>query len=761
MHVTGNSRHWGALSVMACSGLMFEGAAWAEERKRNGQAATLAPINIEETVPEDITDVPGAAVTLFDTDFDEKQPYTLMDGLDYAAGIRTVYDDVLGRRSGIGIRGAPTRRSRKTLLLEDGVPINASTYIDPSAHYTPPIERLERVDVLKGAGHVLHGPLNNHGIINFRNKQPTETPETTVKLGAGSQGTFKRHIMHTRTDGPVGTVFAYTGMNADGAFDIESFQYDDFFARADWEINEAHDLGFSFTYFRERSDYDESNLLPAEYARAPYSKRDRFDQQYNNISVDYFKYDLTHDWQATDQFSISSRFFHTDLHRPRFTVEPDEVDVVNGTPDFSPGGYEDPAFVFNPGDSGVMIGRDRRYKTYGVESRFQYADIQALGIEHTLQWGARYEWHDFTDREPVGRTGELLDENNRGRVGLGIFEPTTGEGSSRTEYEADAVSGFVQDAMRMGDFVVTPGVRVERYTQEREVVIDDSEPGTPREKDENTLVLPSISVLYDGFEQSQLFANVGRGYTPAFARTAEEFPLEPETGINSQIGFRTTALRGISLEGAVFYNRIKDTVVQEPITIDGENLVINAADSHSYGLDLAGRIDSQAFYSATPYNVFSELAYNYTEAEFTSGDIDGNDVPQVPAHVGTFTLGVGHRAGWQVSASLHYYDSFFADSANTPTVTVADEDGNPIDPANPSRPNGSIEIREPAVLGEVPSHTLLSARATYDLPDTTLADTTVWIQGRNLTNKQFISDYVNGIRPGPERTVVVGFTSRF
>ncbi|WP_123591020.1 TonB-dependent receptor family protein [Salinisphaera orenii] len=755
---TVRSRNWGAVSVMACSGLMFEAVpVFAEERKRG----MLAPINVEETVPTDITETPGAAATLYDDELEEKQPYTLMDGLDYAAGVRTVYDDVLGRRSGIAVRGAPTRRSRKTLLLEDGVPINGSTYIDPSAHYTPPVERLERVDVLKGAGHVLHGPLNNHGIVNFRNKQPTETPETTIKLGAGGQGTFKRHIMHTRTDGPVGTVFAYTGMNADGSFDVEDFQYDDFFASADWAINDRHDLGFSFVYFRERSHYDESNLLPAEYDRSPRSKRGRFAQRYNNISVNYFKYDLTHDWRPTDRLSISTRLFHTDLERPRFTVEPDEVDVVDGSPDFSRDGYEDPAFFFERGASGVMIGRDRTYKTHGAESRFQLTDLEALGAEHTLQWGVRYEWHEFSDREPVGGTGELLDESNRGRAGIGVFEPTTGEGSSLTEYDADAISGFVQNAIRIGDVTLTPGVRVERYTQEREVIFEDSEPGSPREKDDNTLVLPSISLLYEGFEETQLFANVGRGYTPAFARTAEDFPLEPETGVNSQFGFRTTAIRGTRLEGAVFYNRIQDTVVQEPITIDGDNLVVNAADSYSYGLDLSARIDSRAFHLDSDYNVFGELAYNYTRAEFTSGDLDGNDVPQVPNHVGTFTLGLEHRTGWRVSASLHYLDSFFAGSGNAPTLTVADEDGNPIDPDNLARPTGSVEIREPAVLGEIPDHTLLSARASYDLPDTGFADTTVWIQGRNLTDKQFITDYVNGIRPGPERTVVVGFTSRF
>ena len=47
---------------------------------------------------------------------------------------------------------AADRVAACAVLLEDGTPINFSSYLDPSSHYTPPIERLESVDVLKGAG---------------------------------------------------------------------------------------------------------------------------------------------------------------------------------------------------------------------------------------------------------------------------------------------------------------------------------------------------------------------------------------------------------------------------------------------------------------------------------------------------------------------------------------------------------------------------------------------------------------------------------
>ncbi len=715
------------------------------EPPRTNGIVQLPPINVEGSLPDQIELTPGAASRLTDEQIDALRPYTLHDALDFIPGLRHIDDDALGRRSSIGVRGAPSRRSRKTLLLEDGVPINASTYLDPSAHYTPPVERLQSVDVLKGAGHVLHGPLNNHGIVNFINQRPTLTPETTLELGAGDLGTFKRHAMHTRTDGALGTVFSYTGMDADGVFDIEETQFDDFYASADWAISQRQKLRFSATYLRERSNYDESNLTPIEFDLAPRRKRDRFAQEYNTIAVDYQKYALVHDVQFSDRLSMSTSLFATDIDRPRFTVDPDEIEL-DALPDFV---YEDPEREFVRGQSGVMISRDRQYNTYGVDSRMQLSDAQAFGLRHDLQWGVRFERHFLDNAESFGDVGEVLSVGNRGHY----FGENDFEEAMLEKYQASAVSGFFQDTMHFGKLSITPGVRVEHYTQSKELKFEADTFINERETDDNTLVLPSISLLYEASERTQVYGNIARGYTPAFARTAEEFPLEPETGINTQLGFRSAPSRALRVEGAVFYNVIHDTVVQEPYTIDDENLAVNAEDSVAYGFDLGIRWGLAPGDTASGFAPFADLAYNYTRAEFTDGDLDGNRIPEVPENAGSLTLGLAHRSGFEISATASHFGSFFTDLANTRDLVLADEDGVPLQPGD------AVEIREPAVLGEVSSHTIYSARASYAFGRKPM--TTIWLQGRNLTDKLYVTDHANGMRPGAERSVMAGVTMRF
>ncbi|RHW22122.1 TonB-dependent receptor family protein [Pseudomonas jilinensis] len=680
------------------------------------QPLQLPSMDVRSLVPSEVQGMPGAANLLSRETLDTYKPYSLHDAFDFVPGVRTIDDDVLGLRSGIGIRGAPPRRSRKVLLLEDGTSINNSAYLDSGAHYTPPMQRLEQIEVLKGAGQIVHGPLNNHGIINFRNLKPTATPQTKVELGAGNQDTRQVHLMHRRTEGPVGMVFAYTGQEADGTFDVEEHEFDDFYAALQWQVNERHQLATSATYFRERSQgYDESNLSLAEYRNKPRSKRQLDEaREFNNISVDYYKLDLTHNFQLSNDVRLSSKVFATELDRPRFQTR--------GT---------------SPREGGVMEGRDRRYHTLGADSRIDIGNLHALGLEHRLQAGLRYEKHRFADRRPVGRPGEYLKESNRGNV----YARAGVDGYTRdgrlVSYDAEAVSGFIQNTLSWGDWAITPGLRYETYNQYKKT---NFRPGSSaegsRDKDSNSLWLPGISLLYSGFNATEIYAGIHRGYAPASART-DDFPLTPETGINSQIGVRSHALRGVSLDAAFFYNRIKDTLIRDSVDSFGDALFINAANSHVHGLDLGARIDSDAFYNS-PYNLFAELALNFTKARFSNGPLKGNQVPEVPTRVGSLTLGVEHAAGWQLSVTASHFGAFYTDIENTRALDVTGSEDD---------------------AGRVPGRTLWSARASYQLP--TRLDTTLWLQGRNLSDKLYIADIQEGIRPGAPRTVVGGVTFRF
>jgi Fe(3+) dicitrate transport protein len=670
----------------------------------------LPPVHVSVVVAEQVTHTPGAAAIFGLADYQQLRPYTMHDVLDFVAGVRTIEDDILALHPGIGVRGAPPRRSRKTLLLEDGVPINLSSYLDAGSRYTPPMERLERVEVLKGAGQLIHGPLNNHGIVNFRNRRAGPEPETTFEVSGGELHSFRRHALHSRRIGPTGMVFAYTGMNADGTFDVETHQFDDFFGSVEWEVDSRHDVAASLTHYRMRTDgYDESNLTPAQFALHPRGKLVLGEgREFNNTAVDYLKGALVHDYDAGGWLRLSTRLFATELDRPRFQTR-----------------------GVAPTSGGVMEGRVRTYRTGGIESRFEFGQFDGLGATHAIQAGLRHERHAFDDARPVGRPGEVLNERQRGNV----FAVAGVDGYTRngrlTTYGAMAFSGFVQDAVRVRDWLLIPGVRLESYTQTRAI---DFWPGNAdeggSESDRHTLILPGVSALYHGFGETQVYAGLHRGYAPASART-EEFPLEPETGVNGQVGVRSTALRGISLDLAAFYNRIRNTLIRDHVDSFGDALFVNSADSRVYGLDVGVSVNSAA-YTVSSMGLFGQLAYNYSRSEFTTAALAGNRVPEVPEHAGSVTFGVEQGERWQVSATVSHFGQFYSDKENT------------------------LELQADG--GLVPSRTLLSARVGYSLP---MAPATLWVQGRNLTDRLYISDVQDGLRPGAPRSIMGGVNVTF
>ena len=737
--------------IALAAALMAAGSPWsapaaAQETAESAtaeEAVKLAPVLVEGTFVGPIENTAGTARQLTAETIEELKPVTLHEALRSVPGLRMIDDDIAGRRSGIGLRGAPSRRSRKVLLLEDGVPINASPYLDSSAHYTPPLQRLQNVEVLQGTGHVIYGPLNNHGIVNFRSLSPTTTPQTKIEFGLGNDDNFQRHASHTRTIGDLGIAVAYTGANADGAFDVDKSQFDDFYAELEYQLSKSQSVEFSITRMLEDSHYDESNLTPVEYALAPRRKLGRFGQQYNTMAVDFSKYDLKHQWNG-EHITLSSRLYSTRTDRRRFTVDPEAVSV-DALPAFV---YDDPEYQFEPGVSGVMVSRSRLYENYGAETR-AVVDFQTGSIGHELSFGVQAMRSLFDDGRSYGAVGEVI---SKGNPGSNFGEVELAE-ARLDKYQSTAIAGYIQDAVQVGDLQITPGVRVEHYTQHRERRFTGAEFEFDGERDDRLLALPSLALLYTGVERTQIFANIARGYTPAFARSADEFPLKPETGINSQIGFRHKLASGLNVEGAAFYNLIYDTVVQLPYTVDDANIVVNSADSRSLGFDFGLNYETPAI-GGSNVRAYSSVSYSYARSTFTEGELDGNRVPETPLHAGSITVGLRGGERWNVSLTVNHFGSYFSDLLNTRDFVLANEDREPVQAGD------SVEIREVVVLGRVPSNTLLSARIGYTLPWSG-PKTELWVTGRNLTDKLYIVDIENGIRPGAARTVIGGVTVRF
>ena len=109
------------------------------------------------------------------------------EALEYVPGINGFSDDGIGNsRINIGIRGINPRRTSRTLVLEDGIPIQPALYVYSSMYYNPPIERVGEVEVIKGSSSIQYGPQTMGGVINYVTHRPREEFGGRVSVTAGA-----------------------------------------------------------------------------------------------------------------------------------------------------------------------------------------------------------------------------------------------------------------------------------------------------------------------------------------------------------------------------------------------------------------------------------------------------------------------------------------------------------------------------------------------------------------------------------------------
>jgi Fe(3+) dicitrate transport protein len=141
-------------------------------------------IDVVGSSSEDISKLPGSVAVLHKEDLQQMQPLSVQDALKAVPGVTVREEEGYGFIPNIGMRGLNPNRSQKLLVLEDGVPVAPSLFLANESYYSPRIERMESIEVLKGAAGLRYGPTTIGGVINYKTKQGIEGAEVTAKAGS-------------------------------------------------------------------------------------------------------------------------------------------------------------------------------------------------------------------------------------------------------------------------------------------------------------------------------------------------------------------------------------------------------------------------------------------------------------------------------------------------------------------------------------------------------------------------------------------------
>jgi Fe(3+) dicitrate transport protein len=662
--------------------------------------------------------VPGSFDEITSDVLAASRVFTTSEALRKVPGVTVRDEEGLGLRPNIGIRGLNPTRSTKVLLLEDGVPTAFAPYGDNASYYHPPIERFDRIEVLKGSSQIAHGPVTLGGVINYITPEAPLRPAAALSLTGGTRGYASLGVSAGGTWARTGLFVQGVRKVADGARDNVHTSLTDVMVKAARAFGATQQVSVKGNYYGEDSQVTYSALRESEYAADPRQN------PFANDAYDGDRVGLSATYRALvwSRMAFTGTAYTSSFGRDWWRQSSNSNQRPNDASDPACGG------MANLDTSCGNEGRLRDYRLAGVEAR---AGVSfEAGIAQETDAGVRLHGELQNRRQengatPRARSGVLVEDNER---------------------TADAVAAFVQHRLIAGAWTVTPGVRVERvaYTRANRLVGVSGRANL-------TEVIPGIGVSYGPSPDSTVFAGVHRGFAPPRAEdvvnnaTGGSVDLDPERSWNYEIGGRARVGRGIRVDGAVFRLDYENQIVPASLAGGVGAALTNGGETLHQGVEVGADGDWRLL-RGSAHDVYVRIALTWLPvAEFMgvrfssvpgwSGvSVSGNRLPYAPEIAGSFTAGYRHQLGLDVQIEAQHVGEQFADDLNTIAGT---DDGQ---------------------RGLIPAYTYWNLAASLRIPGTSGA---LYLAVKNLADGTYIVDRSRGILPGHPRLVQVGTSWKF
>lgn len=669
---------------------------------------------------EALASIPGSADVVDKKTLENSRVFTTSEALRKVPGVNVRDEEGLGLRPNIGIRGLNPTRSSKVLLLEDGIPLAFAPYGDNATYYHPPIDRFERIEVLKGSGQILYGPQTVGGVINYITPLPPARPGGSVALTGGNRDYFNGRFNYGGTWGGNGLLFDYVRKQGDGARDNTHSELNDANVKAVLGLGANQALTLRGNFYSEDSNVTYSGLTEAEYAANP--RQNPFKNDFMNAKR--YGASATHEFVFNDNVILTTNLYGSIFQRDWWRQSSNSGQRPNDSADAACGG------MVNLNTTCGNEGRLRDYYTWGVEPRL-HVNHNLFGVRSEADMGVRahYETQErlqMNGNTPNSRTGSIVEDNER---------------------KNQAYSAFVQNRFLIESWTVTPGVRVESINYERTNRLANGGAGASGKTD-LTQVIPGIGATYNPVKNATLFVGAHRGFAPprtedVVSNTGGTVDLGAEKSWNYELGVRSQPRAGISAEATLFRMDFQNQIIPASVAGGAGAALTNAGETLHQGAELGLRLNSGEMMDS-PHNVYLQAAYTYLPtakftgtrtSNITSGvNVSGNRLPYAPENLLTATLGYAHASGFDARVEAVHVGEQFSDDLNTVTPT-----------ANGQR-------------GQISGYTIWNAAVNYLVKP---LNTTLFLTAKNLTDKTYIVDRTRGILPGSPRLVQAGFTYRF
>ncbi|MEI1280016.1 TonB-dependent receptor [Leptospira venezuelensis] len=746
----------------------------AEKKRRFLESGQINVIGAKD---DDIKKIPGSANVIGKKILKETNPIDSMEALRRVPGATIRYQDAVGLTPNIAFRGVSNEESRKTLILEDGVFTSLSPYGQPESYFVPHIDRMERVEVVKGSGSILFGPTTLGGIVNYVTRKPPEKPTFSAKVIGGMNGYASSLLQYGGTNQTTNTGYdiSYMRNQGNGFRDYQGFRVNDLNLKLIQKLGEKDSVFLKYQSYQQEAQSTYLGLTQGLYWRNPKINPARYDQK----SIDRQAAVIGHDHTFNENWKMITRAYWTNVG---FLFRQESYSYNNLTefgfparpPENAFGVYAPDVIGNQPGDVIYMLNstpnRHSFFKTGGLETKVE-GKFNTFGLDHEIAFGARMHYESVNAANNVFPYPTL----------------TKGLTTQQQNRNARAYALYVQDSIKLTDkFKVIPGVRYEHifqgvYTHRRLATLDDVTKGNANSVGQSILVndanetytkvvLPGIGLTFDITEKFIWFAGAHTAFSPPTFSTVQNpalglgYKLSAERSNNYETGFRGNITRYFYTQVSTYALYFSNQIVNTNEAGSGLGAVpINAGRSVNRGVESNFVFDFGKF-AESKWEVPLEFTYSYTKAISTTyvpvgtiqnadgtvsitnqplyavnsaGNLikvntNGNYLPYVPMNVFIGAIGVKSPYGFYARVEYQYFDKQYSDLQNTKNQST----------------DGSQ--------GVVPAYGIWNADFGYEAPG---GRWSIFVNGKNLEDRVYISGRLPvGIQQGPYRQINIGAT---
>ncbi len=533
----------------------------------------------------------------------------------------------------IGYRGLEPHRTQYTQVLVDGIPIHADQFGYPEAYYVPPLDTVDRIEFVRGGASLMYGPQPG-GALNYVTHRPSldHTFGGGTSNTVGSDGSWNNFSYVDGTYGRIGYYVYYNHRETDG------------FRRANSDVNlDAGNVTFALDadadrrWFLTLSSYSEAHGEPGGLNFGSGPRDVSFDADRDATSRFSDRFNLDRD--------AASLIVEQDLDDGQFSARAWAVGYTRASRRERGGGF---GTLPTGAAAGTFDDERQKFDTWGVEGRYllQWGDDN----QHAVSVGAQYFRTD-SPRTDV-RNGVLRIASQR---------------------DVEYLPVFAEALLRVGDFSLTPGVRLETYRQSVTARFASPAGADRRREIDDSVALFALGGAWDLSPTTRAYFNVAESYRPAVfteavpnsTATLVAGDLAEGSAVQADLGVRGEPIPGLVFDASLFAMNFDDKVGGAGTAADP---VRNIGEIEYRGVEASLHYD--LLHAADPASPQLNLLLNATvlDADITR-DSNAVRVGNAPQYAPDYLVraGVVYLQDEQRKLALlgTFVDASFADDANS------------------------------------------------------------------------------------------------